>query len=257
MDRQLRERTVYNHVREIERLLGCMGSDSMSLGRGDLRSYLGGFQGRPANTYSNVLKSLKVFFRDFLGRPELVASFRFPHVPVKPKILSFTTEDLRVFYDELGDSLAEGLFLVYATSGLRRNEVLGLRGRNVDSGLRMIVPEGSSRTKSTYVTFYNEEASELLKEIIPVDSGARIFPVTENYFRKRYIRIRAKTGIHVTPQMLREWFCSEMGRLGVPDRYVDAFCGRVPASVLAKHYTDFSPENLKEIYDKASLKVLS
>lgn len=43
--------------------------------------------------------------------------------------------------------------------------------------------------------------------------------------------------------------------VGVPDRYVDAFCGRVPRSV--GEYTDFSPEKLKEIYDKAGLKVLS
>jgi intergrase/recombinase len=35
-----------------------------------------------------------------------------------------------------------------------------------------------------------------------------------------------------------------MGWLGVPDRYVDAFCGRVPRSVLVRHYTDFSPEKL-------------
>jgi intergrase/recombinase len=48
-----------------------------------------------------------------------------------------------------------------------------------------------------------------------------------------------------------------MGRLGIPDRYVDAFCGRVPRSVLARHYTDFSPEKLKEIYNKVKLKVLS
>ncbi len=65
-----------------------------------------------------------------------------------------------------------------------------------------------------------------------------------------------KTGIYITPKILREWFCSEMGRLEVPDRYVDAFCGRVPRSVLARHYTDFSPERLKEIYDKAGLRVL-
>jgi len=45
--------------------------------------------------------------------------------------------------------------------------------------------------------------------------------------------------------------------LGVLDRYVDAFCGRVPISVLARHYTDYSPEKLKEIYDKAGLKALS
>ena len=48
-----------------------------------------------------------------------------------------------------------------------------------------------------------------------------------------------------------------MGRLGVPGRYVDAFCGLVPQSILARHYTDFSPERLKEIYDQAGLKILS
>jgi len=47
-----------------------------------------------------------------------------------------------------------------------------------------------------------------------------------------------------------------MEKLDVQDRYVDAVCGRVPRSALARHYTDFSPEKLKEIYDKANLKVL-
>jgi hypothetical protein len=32
---------------------------------------------------------------------------------------------------------------------------------------------------------------------------------------------------------------------------------RVPRSVLARHYTDFSPERLKRIYDGAGLRVLS
>jgi intergrase/recombinase len=43
----------------------------------------------------------------------------------------------------------------------------------------------------------------------------------------------------------------------VPDRYIDAFCGRAPQSVLARHYSDFSPEVLKEIYEKARLKILN
>lgn len=48
-----------------------------------------------------------------------------------------------------------------------------------------------------------------------------------------------------------------MGRLGVQDRYVDAFCGRTPKSVLARHYSDYSPERLKEIYVKANLRILA
>jgi hypothetical protein len=37
----------------------------------------------------------------------------------------------------------------------------------------------------------------------------------------------------------------------------DALCGRVPKSILARHYIDYSPERLKRIYDRADLKVLS
>jgi intergrase/recombinase len=44
--------------------------------------------------------------------------------------------------------------------------------------------------------------------------------------------------------------------LGVSETYIDAFCGRVPKSVLARHYTDFSPEKLKEIYAKGELKII-
>ena len=57
--------------------------------------------------------------------------------------------------------------------------------------------------------------------------------------------------------MFREWSCCEMGSLGVSDCYIDTFCGRTPKSVLARHYTDYNPERLKMIYEKATLKVLS
>ena len=55
----------------------------------------------------------------------------------------------------------------------------------------------------------------------------------------------------------RQWFACEMGKLGIADGYVDAFCGKVPKSVLARHYTNFSPDGLKEIYDGVRLNVLS
>ena len=62
--------------------------------------------------------------------------------------------------------------------------------------------------------------------------------------------------LHTPPQRLREWFCCEMGSLGVSDRYIDAFCIRTPKSVLARHYTDYNPERLQKIYEEANLKVL-
>lgn len=68
---------------------------------------------------------------------------------------------------------------------------------------------------------------------------------------------REKTDIAITPQKLRQWFCSEMLMVGVSETYVDAFCGRVPKSVLARHYTDFSTEKLKEIYGKVKVELLA
>jgi intergrase/recombinase len=66
---------------------------------------------------------------------------------------------------------------------------------------------------------------------------------------------KEKTGLNITPQKLRQWFCSEMLRLGISETYVDAFCGRVPKSVLARHYTDFSPEKLREIYEEVHFHI--
>jgi site-specific recombinase XerD len=79
---------------------------------------------------------------------------------------------------------------------------------------------------------------------------------TKKAIRKTFERAHKRTGIHITPQILREWFACTVGERNVADRYVDAFCGRVPRSVLARHYTDFSPERLRKIYEGAGLKAL-
>ena len=63
------------------------------------------------------------------------------------------------------------------------------------------------------------------------------------------------TGVKVTVQKLRRWFATEMSRCGVDAKYIDAFAGRTPSIVLEKHYLDYSPERLKEIYDEARLIV--
>jgi intergrase/recombinase len=123
----------------------------------------------------------------------------------------------------------------------------------------MIVPNPhNGTTKKTWITFYNEEAEEVLNAYLKkYDPKDRLFYNTNTNYHHPFRIARKKSGLNITPQVLREWFCSEMGRLGVPDRYIDAFCGRVPRSILARHYTDYSPERLKEIYDKTKLVILN
>jgi integrase len=122
----------------------------------------------------------------------------------------------------------------------------------------MITPNKNSRTKNSYITFFNAEAEVVLKKYLDTRNHkySTLFPATRT-LNKIFTRIKKKTGINITPQVLREWFCCEMGRLGVPDRFVDAFCGRVSRSILARHYTDYSPDRLKRIYDQAGLRVFN
>lgn len=153
-----------------------------------------------------------------------------------------------LFYSSLG-GLARA-------SGLRRKEGLSLRPEDVDEEMRIVMPnKGLGGTKNTWVTFYNEEMEGLLEDFNP-KRGKRWIPIRTDDFKDVWKVSNEKTGIKITPQVLRDWFCVAMGEAGVQDRYVDAFCGRLPKSVLAKHYTDYSPPRLKKIYDKARLKVL-
>jgi integrase len=205
-----------------------------------------------------VLKSLKRFFRDYLEQPEIVRRFRFPAKPIPVKIIPSTAQ-IQQFYNVSDKPIEQALFLFYATSGLRRSEVLNLQLDDIDIQQRMIFPKNrQTRTKRRWMTCFNEEAKEVLHVYLAkrTDSKNKLFRIRESTFLAFWKRNHKKTGIHITPKVLREWFCAEMGRLGVPDRFVDAFCERMPKSVLAKYYSDYSPEKPKAIYENADLTVL-
>jgi integrase len=168
---------------------------------------------------------------------------------------------LPMFPREHQESLPKyhALFLLLASSGLRLQEALSLTREDVYPDQRMVIPRHvhkTNTTKMSWVTFYNVECAQYLEPILNEPPDERLFPYLDGVQRK-FRRISRITGIYVTAQVLRRWFNCEMGRLGVPDRYVDAFCGRTPKSVLAKHYTQYGPERLKEIYDQAKIKVLT
>ena len=258
VDLQLSRRTVYDHLRYVKKFFEWLSKPISSLRADDVRSYLLKFRNGNPCTYANVLKALRRFFRDFLGMSELVKSFKFPNR--SPKIKRVPSKDeLKRFYEALDNIREKTIFLLMASSGLRRGEALNLKLSDVDFENRMLLPKHDSKTKRSYITFYNDEAEKILKDWLnarPKNSD-RLFPMRTNEKHRIFLEARQKTGIHITPQILREWFACEMGRLGVPDRYVDAFCGRVPRSILARHYTDFGSERLKEIYDKTGLRVLS
>jgi integrase len=247
VDLRRAKRTAYEKVWFIRKLLKTVNKNPNQITREDLRTFLKTLEGYSAAYYKNALMAIKVFFRDYMEKPELTASFRFPHQPYKPKHI-VSREELRRFYSAIETPKEKALFLLYATTGLRRQEILSLKPEDIDFEKRMITPNNHhGETKKSWVSFYNEEAAAALKEYLAQKKPSRserLFPMKTMEVKELWDKAQAKTGLNITPQKLRQWFCSEMLRLGVPETYIDAFCGRVPKSVLARHYTDFSPEKL-------------
>jgi integrase/recombinase XerD len=260
VDLRRSDKTAYEHKYYIKKFLNALTKPVEDATIEDVRQYLKSLKGISSAQYKNILMALKIFFRDFLKMPETVSSFKSPHQVFKPKQI-LCKEQLKQFYERLETPKEKALFMLYATTGLRKEEILSLKPEAIDFDERMITPDNhNGETKKSWVSFYNEEAESAFNDYSStkkISRSNRLFPMQRQEVVELWKSAKEKSGIDITPQKLRQWFCSEMLRLGVSETYVDAFCGRVPKSVLARHYTDFSPEKLKEIFEKVDLTILS
>jgi len=208
VDLQRAEKTANEKVYYLRRFFNEVQLNPEEVKVEDVRHYLRDLN-RSSYVYKNVLGALKVFFRDFLDRSEVIESFRFPRPAFKPKIVP-TKDELQRFFDALDSETGEALFLFYASSGLRKSEILELTKDSIDFEKRMLVPSGHSGvTKSSYVSFYNRETEKALKRIELGED--RLFNVSDRQYKKIWKSAKKKSGLHITAQKLREWFCCEMG----------------------------------------------
>ena len=232
IQRNLSERTIETYLSCYNTFKGYIGNKAIT--KRIIEDYL--FKSKNRRNNLAMLKSLC---------SEVVKDFKFPRTTVKPKLLP-SKEQLKTFYNELPDKY-KVVFLLLVSSGLRVGELINA---DIDKTNRMIIPQShNGSTKYAWISFYNIEAEELLKDCIP--------KITVDGLSHTFKKIADKSGIHIYPHLLRSIFAREMSLKGVQDRYIDAFCGRTPQSVLARHYSDYSPEVLKEIYEKANIKILS
>jgi len=210
---------------------------------------------------SNIISAFKAYFRGYKGL-SFMDGYKHPSSPLRMKE-EIKPNEVKQFIEAIDDLGVKCVALFLATSGLRRGEVLGLKKNDVDRNLRCIIPNcHSGETKYSGITFYNKEAESCLLEYEKNQTrrekiSDRLLPVRYERFFYAWKRAREKLGIYLKPKDMRDFFSQEMGKAFVPDRYIDVFQGRAPKNVLAKHYNPRGTKMLKEIYDKANLKVLS
>jgi integrase/recombinase XerD len=251
--------TVKGHLYHIRKFLKAVNKPINQITREDVRRFLSSLMDKHPETYKNYLNSLRRFLRDYLQKPELINGFKQPRIPLNLKPLPDKVK-LQTFYNALPSLREKTLFLLLASSGLRLNEVLNLTLENLDLNNRIIYPNKKygSQTKSHYVSFFNHECLEALTKYIEAYKPRdKLFNISRKRVQAIFHETSLKVGFKITPQTLRAWFSTEMAKKAVPDRYIDAFQGRIPRSTLARHYTDYTIETLKQIYTKANLTILT
>ncbi len=252
IDYHLRPLTVKCHMLHARRLVDFLGKHPRYASLHELRRFL------DVDQNQNAVKTIRVLYKRFI-HSDLASSFKV-HQTIPHPIIVPNRAQLQETYDNLETTELRAMFLLIASSGGRIHEATELTPEKIDLEKRMIMPgQNIGRTKFQWVSFFNDETKAVLEEMFdewfPLP-GRKIFMTHPDTFTKKFRKASRPCGFKITSQTLREWFCNEMGRLRVPDRYVDAFCGRVPKKVLGRHYTDYSPEKLKIIYDNANLRVL-
>lgn len=191
----------------------------------------------------------------------MISGFKKAHQTEILEIDLPSKEQVRRGFEALKTARDKAIYLFYATTGLRRTEVLELnRFEDIDYKLRAVKSKRDTRTKKAGITFYNAECEYWLKRYLDSrkDDLEKLFKIGWGEpFQRLWKEISKKVGVKITPQILRKWHATMLGELGVPDRYVDIFQGRAPKSVLAKFYTGKELKRLKRIYDKANLRILT
>jgi integrase len=261
VDLQLSDRSIEDYAGNVRCFAKWFQKDLRLATRNDLRTYIiENYANASPNTRANLIRSFRAFYKRFLGSP-ITDSFRYPAIPFNPKQVP-TKEQLGAFYQALPNPTYKLLFVLYCSTGLREMEILTLAFGDLDLRNRAIVPknhEGS--TKHSWCSFYSSECDDLLSEHLATKTEwqekERVFSMGGQALRKVFSIASKQSGHRIRPKDLRDWFAHEMGALSVPDRYVDAFQGRIPKSILARHYSDFTLDKMRAVYEKASLRVLS
>ncbi len=152
IDKNLADRTVKQHIRNIEKFLKFVDKPLRKIGKEDIRNWLRKWKEDYApSTYANKVKSLRVFSRDHLGT-DIAEKLSMPQ-PQPSNDSPPSKEEVQKLYEAMESLRDKTVLLMFATTGLRRNELFNLTKEDIDFEKRMVIPAKNPRTKRTYVTF--------------------------------------------------------------------------------------------------------
>ena len=250
----LNEKTITNQLSVLSRFLH---HSKGTINKESVKNYLD--SNESDSWKSNQIKALRRYIRDFLNLGNWINDFEFSKTKAKLKQLP-SEQELLTFASELKDQ-AQLAFLIMYTSGLRIGEVMKLRVENLNFEINSIdasnIHEG--KTKHSWVSFVTKQTAAYLQKYIVhyrLESDELLFDVETRTIQNNFKLVSEKLQVELTPHVLRSVFTEKCTVAKIPDKYIDAFCGRTNPGIIAKHYTDYSPNNLRKYYDLVETLVI-
>ncbi|AIF69384.1 recombinase XerC [Palaeococcus pacificus DY20341] len=217
--------------------------------------------------YSNkslhlVVQALKAYFR-FEGLDEEAERLKSPKVPKSlPK--SLKQDEVRRLLEAIPPTRMRDrlvVFLLY-TSGLRVSELCNLKVKDIDFERSLLVVRGGKGAKDRIVPIPKPVVEEIKRYLSTRDDESeylfvedrrkakdKISPKTVWYLLRKY---GEKSGVKVTPHMLRHSFATHMLENGVDIRAIQEFLGHSSLST-TQIYTRVTVEHLRKAQEKAKL----
>jgi len=249
-----------------------------------LQEYIAELQEESPHVARHVATTLKFFIKHVLKDPNLYSAFKTPRVEYGLAAEPLTLEEVRAVARAIDWSPAKAYYALLAETGLRPGEVLNARVQDLDLNERMLkVMKANNTTKRSYIAFFSEKLRDYLREeylpyrdefIESVEPWVRnirrdyvnewrnlLFPFRDSALRAAiYDAMDRALGRKFRLYDLRAFYASYMSLKGVPGQIIDLLQGRVPPrefQVLARHYLAVNVRELRDVYDKAGLTVIS
>jgi integrase len=274
-------KTRVERLRYLRRALEDLGWE---LSAERLQEYIAELSEESPNVAQHTAKALKLFIKHVLRDPNLYNAFKTPRVEYGLAAEPLTLEEVRAVAKAIDWPPAKAYYALLAETGLRPGEVLNARIQDLDLNERMLkVMKASNTTKRSYIAFFSEKLRDYLREeylpyrddfVENVEPWVRnirrdyvsewknlLFPFKDSALRAAiYDAMDRALSRRFRLYDLRAFYASYMSLRGVPGQIIDLLQGRIPPrefQVLARHYLAVNIRELREVYDRAGLIVLS
>ena len=254
--------TVKNYVYSFEKFINYYKDRELfSINENDIRLYLQKLiKQEKSNSYINMaINAIKFYYEMVLGMPNRFYSIERPRKETKlPKVLS--KEEIISVINHTNNIKHRCVVSLLYSSGLRRNELLHLKLKDIDSKRMVIRVEQAKGNKDRYTVLNKSVLEDMRKYFKIYKPKTYLFenPVSKNKYSsssvlKIVVEAAEKAGIkdRVTPHVLRHSFATHLLENGTDIRYIQLLLGH-NSTKTTEIYTHVATNSFTEIKDLLS-----